>query len=485
MDEIINIGSRREVFWDDTMLNTERTRTETRMHEPIKRECVVRFDDDWGGDGCNYISVIQDGDTYRMYVNVHRTPEHPDRENWKESVELYMESKDGIHWEKPNLGICNFKGSTENNIMFTYLPDDPLTRVGDGFRVMIDPRPDCPPDEKYKAVGDMESKLFLFTSPDGKYFTRRHALDLDGQFDSVNSLIYDENTKTYRCFYRTYHPGHTPMNGGWIRQISHSESTGLKNWTKEQVLRYNTLVDWQLYTNAISPYFRANHIYVGFPARYIERPIEWTDNYEELKGKEMRHHRFETYGERRCGISTSDCLFMTSHDGINWTRYNNAFLKPGLENGRNWNYGDCYISAGMVETKSLYEGEPNEISFYVGENRWMGTPGEIYRYTMRLDGFVSQYVGWDSTWGSPALVTKKFIFDGDELYINFSTSAFGHMQIKLMADDGTWLETNEIFGDDVDRHVRFKNGSPKDLKGKPVVMEIKMRDAEIYSFKFE
>ena len=30
---------------------------------------------------------------------------------------LYAESKDGIHWEKPGLGICRYDGSTANNIM--------------------------------------------------------------------------------------------------------------------------------------------------------------------------------------------------------------------------------------------------------------------------------------------------------------------------------------------------------------------------------
>ena len=98
MDEIINIGKRRELFWDDTMLNTERTRTTFKMHELTKRECVITLDDPWGGDGCNYISVIQDGGIYRMYVNVHRTPKFPDKSKLRRATECYFESTDGIHW---------------------------------------------------------------------------------------------------------------------------------------------------------------------------------------------------------------------------------------------------------------------------------------------------------------------------------------------------------------------------------------------------
>ena len=34
-----------------------------------------------------------------------------------ESVVCYAESKDGLHWEKPSLGICEYNGSTDNNII--------------------------------------------------------------------------------------------------------------------------------------------------------------------------------------------------------------------------------------------------------------------------------------------------------------------------------------------------------------------------------
>ena len=200
--------------------------------------------------------------------------------------------------------------------------------------------------------------------------------------------------------------------------------------------------------------------------------------------KELRRERFETL-DKRCAIAVTDCLFMTSRDGINWKRYNDAFLRPGPESGRNWCYGDVYLSSGLVETASPYRGCDNEISMYCGENRWMGIPGEIYRYTMRLDGFVSQNAAWDSPWDSPALVTKKFIYEGKDLFINFATSAYGHMTITLRADDGRSIYTGEIFGDSTNRHVVFENGSPADFEGQPVVMEIKMRDADIYSFKFE
>lgn len=484
MNDAINIGKRRELFWDDTMLDTEKTRTTFKMHEMIKRECVITLDDPWGGDGCNYISVIQDEGVYRMYVTVHRTPGYPGSDKWSTSLVCYFESTDGIHWEKPSLGIFEFEGSKENNVMFKYDSNDPLSIVEDGFRVMKDTRPECPPEERYKAVADQKALLQYYTSPDGKHFTRQRAFDLQGQFDSVNTLLYDDHMNKFRCFYRTYHPSAQPMEQCWFRDIRVADSDDLVKWSKSHILNYDSYVDWQLYTNAISRYYRADHVYVGFPARYVERPIKWTSNYDELCGKELRRKRFDTL-DKRTAIAVTDALFMTSRDGLNWKRYDDAFLRPGPEDGRNWVYGDMYVSAGMVETASPYKGCPNEISMYVGENRWMGIPGEIYRYSIRLDGFVSQNASYDSTWASPALVTKRFIYDGSELFINFSTSAYGHIAITLKTDDGKSISTGEIFGDSTNRHVVFEDGSPADFAGQPVVMEIYMRDADIYSFKFE
>ncbi len=487
MSEIINIGSRREVFWDNTMLDTSRTRTTAVLHEPIKRECVITFDESLPvtADGCHFIKVLQDGDIYRMYVHLQRTFKHEGKKEWSYSPELYFESKDGIHWEAPKLGICEYHGNKDNNILFDYNSGDNRYRITNGFRVMIDPRPECPPEEKYKALADIDMKLHVYTSSDAIHFKYLRQLDLTGIMDSVNTLLYDPVRNKFRCFFRNYHPNPNPMQGGWYRDIHTAESEDLINWSEDKILSYDTYMDWQLYTNAISVYPRAPHIMVGFPARYVERPTVWTSNFEAMKGSSLRHERMEKNTPRTASAITEG-MFMTSRDGYHWTRYNNAFLRPGPENGYNWVYGDNYISAGIVETKSLYKGCDNELSFYTGEKRWSGEAGEIYRYTIRLDGYVSQHADWDSAWDSPTLVTKKFIFEGNDLYINFATSAYGHMQIKLRADDGTWAESGEIFGDSTHRKVIFDEGSPlSELSGKPVTMEIKMRDADIYSFKFE
>ena len=104
-------------------------------------------------------------------------------------------------------------------------------------------------------------------------------------------------------------------------------------------------------------------------------------------------------------------------------------------------------------------------------------------YTVRLDGFFS----WRADYCGGKVLTKPFVFKGDTLKINFSTSGAGHVQFRFVGKDGNALEgydSGKVFGDSVDRKVFFPK-SLAELAGKEVRMEISMKDADLYSFKFD
>ena len=100
-----------------------------------------------------------------MYYNVlphhfvSTDPKDPRKNVWGRPynrVLCYAESQDGIHWTKTNLGLCEWDGSRENNIL---LPNDDFEYVfseTDGPCVFIDPNARTP-DEKYK--------MFIKVSP--------------------------------------------------------------------------------------------------------------------------------------------------------------------------------------------------------------------------------------------------------------------------------------------------------------------------------
>ncbi len=98
---------------------------------------------------------------------------------------------------------------------------------------------------------------------------------------------------------------------------------------------------------------------------------------------------------------------------------------------------------------------------------------------MRVDGFVSYNAPYDVR----RVVTKPFVFDGEHLSLNFATSAAGSIRITLKGEAAT-LHSYELFGDSLSRRVVFEDGEAAILAGQPVTMEIRMSDADVYSFKF-
>ena len=81
-------------------------------------------------------------------------------------------------------------------------------------------------------------------------------------------------------------------------------------------------------------------------------------------------------------------------------------------------------------------------------------------------------------------MAKPFIYEGDTMYANLSTSAFGHLYFTLICGDEK-AESCEIFGDSTDKKIHFPEDAAKRFSGKEVILKIQMADADLYSIKFE
>ncbi len=77
----------------------------------------------------------------------------------------------------------------------------------------------------------------------------------------------------------------------------------------------------------------------------------------------------------------------------------------------------------------------------------------------------------------------------NELHPNFETSAYGYVIVDILDEDGNKLsdgQSFEVFGNNIDRCVMFEDGSGfETYSGKPVRLRFRMRDAKLYSMKFE
>lgn len=492
----VNIGRRREFVWDDFLVDMEKTNAVRRIHEPVRREVSLTFDKPWEGDGCNYFCVVYDDvkQVYRLYYNAWEMMSADKKTHTTQYVKIcVIESADGVHWERPNLGLVEFDGSKDNNIVVAPCLYPGLLGL-DNFFVTVDTNPNPAVSGKYKAVmcfpekeadGKQRGKLVSLASDDGYRFDKVGVVTYEGAFDSLNTVMWHEATQQYICYIRDFHEKDTwkQFEGGdlnsLVRDIRVLFSKDFLHWSKPEHLRYNEgIEDFPLYTNAIIPYPGAEHILVGFPTRYVERPA-WTQNFDRLCGAEKRRERCLVH--KRYGLTTTDCLFMCSRDGLNWYRYDEAFMRPGPEHPANWVYGSCYPTVGLISTPSGVPGADDEWTFHVYDNHWLSVPTDFVRYTIRKDGFASLHADKDVK----KIVTKPFVFEGDTLKINFSTSARGWMYVRVAAEDGSAAVSScELFGDRINRIVDF-DGELGALAGKEVRMEIEMKDADFYAFQFE
>jgi hypothetical protein len=605
----IDIGSRLELFVDDYLIDEMSGDAKMILHHPTPQEVAIVHDEPWEGNSSNYHSVFKDGDRYRLYymanhytiIDGELTMAHP-------LYYCYAESNDGIHWRKPELGLIEFNGSKENNIMWAnyqtdwdvqpgraviitinYDGDDlkyqwyigkpgdiskpiagatsntlntgPLNEStnfwvqittntgvhinsdtcmitvatssvtpvhenlnstakkniqgsnGNAFgpiflnavdaghsAVFKDTNPEAPPDALYKAIrvsGDFEG-LRVFKSANGIHWTTMSHKKIISEsemkifeptvksiyFDSQNLAFWDSTGGVYRLYFRSW-PDER-------RDIMMMTSSDFINWVDPVRLKYPGARPDHLYTNQIKPYYRAPHILVGFPTRFINRG--WTDSTRVLPDLFERRQRAgpdvdtEKEGQKlHFSSAVTEAVFMTSRDGQTFKRWDEAFLRPGIERKDTWAYGNQYIAWQLVETKSSLEGAPKELSLYATEGYWTGTSNQLRRYTIRIDGFVSI----NAPLSGGELVTKPLVFDGEEMVINFSSSAAGGVQVEIQDYSGNPIEgftlsdCSPVFGDSIERKVNWK-GSPNlaKLAGKPVRLRFVCKDADLYSFRF-
>ncbi len=96
-----------------------------------------------------YGSIIRDGGKFRMwYIAIDREairslPKHA----YRGCRAAYAESDDGIHWVKPKLGLVEYQGSRENNLLLIDPPD--VT----GLHLVLLHEPDDPdPSRRFKMI---------------------------------------------------------------------------------------------------------------------------------------------------------------------------------------------------------------------------------------------------------------------------------------------------------------------------------------------
>ena len=446
MTETRALGSRLEPLIDNWLIE-RMDGVSLLLHHPVLRETVLSFDRPWEGPVSFAVNVRLDERRYRMWY----------RAGGDDDQRLaYAESPDGIHFERPNLGLVEYQGSRDNNILI----DGTLAH---SVSVMIDGNPAVPGNERYKAIGigrpsTGRATLRGFVSPDGLHWTLLAPDPLliapDDErpwFDSQNLAFWD----TIRNQYALYARGWVAPRVRWIRR---SVSDDFRNWSEFQFIDAGAAPLEHLYENSATPYFRAPHILLMFPKRFVPDRMFHPDWHRGL----------------------SDGVFMSSRDGIHWDRrFMEAFVRPGPDPD-NWTERNMYVGPGIVPTG------PAELSLYVIEH-YRHPTARVRRATIRTDGFVSVNAGY----AGGEFRTHPFTFEGRQLHINYATSAIGSVRIAIEDANGTAIDgygmdqAIEIYGDEIDRVVTWQGGdSVAALAGRPVRLRVALKDADLYALQF-
>jgi hypothetical protein len=431
----IDIGSRLELMVDDFLIarmDGVRLQLQTPKEAPVadsplnEKETVAS----------HYATVIKDGGRFRLYYRTYYPGyKGPHGDGNPGEITCYAESVDGIQWQKPNLDLIEINGSRSNNVI---LHEAPFCH---NFSPFLDTRPEKDRGKRFKALAGIHpGGLYAFESEDGNHWAKMQNTPVitskDFAFDSQNVAFWSEAEGCYVCYFRNW--------SGDLRSIGRTTSRDFLHWSAP-VATIPNLLGEHLYASQTHPYFRAPHIYIALPTRFL--------------------------GDRG---DTTDIMFMTWRTGsASFTRYfKEAFIRPGLAPER-WGNRSNYVALNVVPLS------PSEMCIYHSVSG--------HRYILRTDGFASAHAGA----AKGELLTKPFTFAGSALYVNFSTSAAGHLCIEIQDKDGHAIpgyalaDCKEIIGDEIERVVAWKDGADvARLAGQTIRLRVEMKDADLYSFRF-
>lgn len=452
--DVIPLGTRRELLVDSFLVESTSGDICRRLHPPVPAQPVFMAEKPWEETGVNYFSLVPQPDSQRVLLYYSARPRNRRRlqgQALDQSIDQYtcvLQSHDGIHFQRPELGLIEYEGSTANNIIWQGTP-------AHNFSPFLDANPDAAPDERFKAIAyhPQGKALGVFASADGLQWRLlcENKVITRGTFDSHNLAFWDVNIGQYVCYYRD--------NIGGLRRVFRATSDDFKQWSAGQELTYADDRIEHLYTNGILNYAHAPHLYMGLANRFVpERTKVATHPYNGL----------------------NDTILMTSRDGRHFDRHEEGYLRPNLD-WQNWTDRNHYICWGMMPTS------PREISIYWTEHH--RHPGmRLVRGTIRRDGFASLHAGAGNI---GEVLTRPFTFKGQHLTLNYASSVIGSIRVGICQPDGqpiagySMRDCEVLYGNELD-HVVHWRGSP-DLtrfENQPIRLRLRLHDADWYALQF-
>ena len=389
-----------------------------------------------------FVSVLRDPASkhFRMWYGV---PAHEQQS--LPSHLAYMESPDGIHWQRPHR-VLNDPGGLE-------------VRFGAS---VIDDGPDFPdPSQRYKFAwnfGDFvaPSGMMIATSPDGFAWTpisKRPPVLLHTH--DINNLYHDRVRNRYLATVNMLEAD--PVKGN-LRRTFQSTSEDLLHWTRpHEIIPPDARDEGDFQYYGMSGYLARGELLIGL-VKVLRDDLP-----------------AEAGGEAR-GIGYTALAW--SRDGVQWEREREPFLDRNPTSGtwdRAMSWGDCQLEVG-----------PEVFIYYGGYKRGH----KVERYTERQIGLArlprDRYVARVAGATPGVLTTPPLLLEAKSISIN--ANLIGELRARLLdAQDKPlagfdFADCDPVHGNAVRAAVRWKR-SIGELNGQAVSLQFQWQDGSLYAFE--
>jgi len=446
---VADIGSRRELFIDDWLIDSLAGGATRRLHHPVPQNIAFTPDQPWEGTTAGYYTLLAVDGRYRLYYSGRPDDGPRGGDRGVHQFACVAESDDAITFTRPTLNRVAFEGSRANNILLQ-------GPSGHNFTPFLDTNPEAREGQRFKAIAyhpSGKSALAVFASPDGYQWdlvTHEPAIT-HGHFDSQNLAFWDHQLGQYVCYSR--------INTGGLRRVQRSTSHDFVRWTHPVEITYHDSRETQVYTSGIMPYVRAPHLYVGLAARYVPE-------------------RQKVASHPVGGVS--DVILMSSRDGMQFNRWEQGYIRPSPE-PEVWTDRNHYPAWGMARTGA------SELSLYWTEHNRHPTR-RLRRGTIRTDGFASLHAG--SSVGE--VLTRPLKLAGQRLLVNYATSAVGSIRFALCDVKGHALQghalqdSDVLFGNELQATVTWQGRPDLQTSSSAAVrLRVRLFDADLYALAFK
>jgi hypothetical protein len=478
-----DIGFVKQIFVDDLIISSTHGVART-LHQGKKfTEPVIVPDQPWEGQRVYTYGTVhfdQGSGLFRMWYLARLGRGHQHRAPGLNmpfgDVTLYATSKDGINWEKPNLGLHEFDGTRENNIIHYFHTPSVIVEDTASDRPWIHgPRSD--PDKRYKMAGCNVDEMDYWAaySADGIKWTDYPNNPILKYEDTI-TVTSDPATGDYLAFHRCP----AEVRGFGRRVIFLSTSRNFKRWSTPELIFAPDYKDdtWVTEPGQRTEFYGMS----GFPYDRGQF-LGFLQVFKINKYNDFSLPNNAPIGEQSPDDGPIDTQLTHSRDGRDWKRFEDR--SPLIPRGEPGSF-DAGCILGVCNPPVIYKDEIWVYYSAINTTHGGALPPKritIGRASWRLDGFVS--LDGEPTGG--VVETVPLVVPIGHLEVNADASQ-GSLAVELLSEIGEPLsgyehqDCQEISSDSVRHMIRWQK---HDLlpTSQPVRLRFHLKNSKLYSFR--